>query len=441
MNRFLYRFKQLFRFKEPGVPQIIPRSSHHLSRKYISSNALKVLYRLNSAGYETYLVGGSVREILLKRKPKDFDIATSATPDQVVELFRNSRMIGRRFRLVHVFFQGEIIEVSTFRANTQEPKLEYGPEQSLVIQADNTYGTIEEDAWRRDFTVNSLYYNIADFTVIDFVGGMSDLYNRTIHIIGDPSQRFHEDPVRLLRAIRFAAKLDFKIHPNTESALFELSHLLQHVPAARIFHELLKLFFDGHALVTYKKLRHYKYYDVLFPCSAEAMHERRNKMDEKFILSAMKSIDERFTKNLSLNAGFLFSVLLWPKLQQMLESHREQQHKFFLSLHQAILQVIDVQSATIAIPRRMTAMMRAIWILQYHLVHRRHNRIERILAHRYFRAAYDFLELRAIAGEPVKIYADWWRRYQSASPEQRQKLLDKLSSQREKIVVHREPTA
>jgi len=226
---------------------LIPRDKHSLTRKNISPNALKVLYRLKKFGYASYLVGGGVRDLLLNRRPKDFDIATDGPPEALRKLFTNSRIIGRRFRLLHVFFPGEIIEVSTFRANEQADEGESSEDDDadapVMIAAENTYGTIEEDAWRRDFTVNALYYNIADFSVIDFTSGMLDLKHRIIRMIGDPVQRYHEDPIRLLRAIRLAAKLRFKIHPQTETPLKMLSGLLQHVPESRLFDELLKLFF------------------------------------------------------------------------------------------------------------------------------------------------------------------------------------------------------
>lgn len=230
-----------------SLVSVIPRVAHSLSREKISPNALKVLYRLKQVGYASYLVGGAVRDLLLDRQPKDFDVVTDARPEAIRKLFVNSRIIGRRFRLLHVFFPEEIIEVSTFRANAQEDdqSIHENDEAALMLASDNTYGTIEEDAWRRDFTVNALYYNIADFSVVDYTGGMNDLKNKTIRMIGDPVQRYHEDPIRLLRAIRLAAKLNFKIDLQTEAPLKNLSHLLQHVPESRLFDELLKLFLSN----------------------------------------------------------------------------------------------------------------------------------------------------------------------------------------------------
>jgi len=301
LNNWLQgKFGQIFRAKRKSKPRIIPRKLHCISRENISPNALKVLYRLKKSGYSACLVGGSVRDLLLDRRPKDFDVATNATPEEVRQLFGNSRLIGRRFRLVYVFFPEETVEVSTFRASTTE--------KPSMLTADNTYGTIEEDAWRRDFTVNALYYDIADFSVVDYTQGMQDLKNRLLRVIGDPVQRYHEDPIRLLRAIRLAAKLQFHIHSDTEAALIQLPHLLQHVPPSRLFDALLKLFFDGYAVLTYQYLNKYNYLNVLFPQAAQVLQERKSDQDERLIEIAMQATDDRFSSGQSLNPGFLFSI-------------------------------------------------------------------------------------------------------------------------------------
>ncbi len=209
--------------------RIVSRDEHSISRANISENALKVLYRLNKAGYEAYLVGGGVRDLLLGREPKDFDVATDASPEEVRKLFRNCRLIGRRFRLAHVHFGREIIEVATFRA-AHEPESDGAVSENGMLLRDNVYGTLEEDAWRRDFTVNALYYNIRDFSVVDYTGGMADLQAGRLRIIGDPHERFREDPVRMLRAVRFAAKLGFRIDPESEAAIRELGYLMEEFP-------------------------------------------------------------------------------------------------------------------------------------------------------------------------------------------------------------------
>lgn len=413
---------------------VISREDHKVSRKFISDNALKVLYRLNNAGFAAYLVGGSVRDLLLKRQPKDFDVATDAHPEQIRKIFRNSRIIGRRFRLVHVYFQDEVIEVSTFRANSEDDL--HGVEQEdlpTMVRSDNTYGTIEEDAWRRDFTVNALYYNIENFSVIDYAGGMLDLKERLIRMIGDPTQRFHEDPVRLLRAIRLSAKLGFKVEPQTEAPLFNLPNLLWHVAPARLFDEILKLFFEGNAIVTYKSLLHYGYMRFLFPITYDALKERHNKMDTKLIELAMEATDKRFAEGKSLNPGFLMSILLWPAVQLRLDDKQRHHKKLYQSLLIAIDDVLDKELQTVSIPKRLTGMMRAVWLLQSHLLRRRGRRVFRTLSHRYFRAAFDFLELRVASGEErFRDVYDWWKLFQAANQEERSHMVEALTTSRGK---------
>ncbi len=429
------KFGRIFKSKKRPSNVIIPRKSHRISRKNISPNALKVLYRLKKSGYASCIVGGGVRDLLLSRVPKDFDIATDATPEDVRQLFTNSRLIGRRFRLVHVYFSDEIIEVSTFRANAEGELDEEIEEKKPIIKADNTYGTIEEDAWRRDFTVNALFYDISDFSVIDYTGGMEDLKKRSIRMIGDPTQRFHEDPVRLLRAIRLAAKLKFKIQDDTEASLRQLSGLLEHVPPSRLFDELLKLLFDGYAELTYASLVKYNYLNVLFPQTVNALSQRKSSYDNGLIALAMKATDERFADGRSLNPAFLFSILLWPAVQQALEKDADQFDHFYQALHYAIDTVLKKQNETVRIPKRFLAMMRSIWVMQYQLIRRRGKRVYRTLTHRSFRAAFDFLSLRAESGENYKDIVKWWQRFQKANADSRTKMLDALQSERSKKQV------
>lgn len=423
------RIKERFSQKDQGDAIVIARNHHQVSRKLISENALKVLYRLNKAGFSAYLVGGSVRDLLLKRKPKDFDIATDAHPEQVRKIFRNSRIIGRRFRLVHVYYQGEVIEVSTFRANSEELTRESSDELPVMVASDNTYGTIEEDAWRRDFTVNALYYNIKNFSVMDYAGGMLDLHHKLIRMIGDPVQRFHEDPVRLLRAIRLSAKLGFKIEPNTEAPVFKLPNLLWHVAPARLFDEILKLFFEGNAMVTYTSLLHYGYMRILFPVTYEAIKERRIKSDMQFIRLAMEATDIRFAEEKSLNPGFLMAVLLWPAVQVRIAASKAHRKKAYQVLLDTVDEVLALQLKTVSIPKRLTAMMRSVWLLQAHLLQRRGKRVFRTLSHRYFRAAFDFLELRVKAGEDYQDIYLWWKEFQDVNHDVRAKMV--ISLQRE----------
>jgi len=405
---------------------VITRADHTISREQISPNALRVLYRLKDAGYAAFLVGGGVRDILLGCQPKDFDVATDAHPEAIRELFRNSRIIGRRFRLVHVFFQNEIIEVSTFRANVIEETRTIKNSDTGMIFRDNTYGTIEEDAWRRDFTVNALYYNIADFSVVDYMNGMYDLKHRLIRMIGDPTQRYHEDPVRLLRAIRLSAKLKFDVESETETTLKSLSHLLQHVATSRLYDECLKLFFCGHASLTYQKLLHYRYMDALFPQTMSVLQTQKNKTYEKLILLAMDATDARIQSDNNVNPAFLLAVLLWPVLQDQMSKMKNKKDKFFFRLFQMISDIIKTQVDAMMIPKRLQFAIQAIWILQFQLEKRRKSRIYNTFQHRYFRAAFDFMGLRVQAGEMSPECFNWWEKFQSVNADEKQKMIEVL---------------
>lgn len=397
------------------------RWDHFIPERHISANALKVLAGLQEAGFTAYLVGGGVRDLLAGKVPKDFDVATSASPEEIRRLFRNSRIIGRRFRLVHVFYRREIIEVSTYRALIAESAIST---ESHARIANNTFGSIEEDAWRRDFTVNALYYDARDRVVVDYTGGMEDLRQNLIRMIGDPAQRFHEDPVRLLRAIRLSAKLDFQIHAETEKLLQNLPSLLQHVAKSRLFDEVLKLFFTGHAAATYRKLCNYQYFDTLFPQTFSTLKDPSFSQCGAFIELAMQETDRRYEAQNSLNPGFLLAVLLWPPIQKMLQADAEK--KLHQMLRQAIDEVFEKQSEILVIPHRLRTMMCAIWLLQFYLVTKRKQRAYRILHHRYFRAALDFLGLRVKAGEPLQKELDWWQIFREADVAQREKMLEIL---------------
>ena len=411
-------------------PCIIPRPKHTISREKISKAALKVLYRLKDEGHCAYLVGGGVRDILLGRDPKDFDVVTDAHPETLRNIFRNSRIIGRRFRLVHVYFDSEVVEVSTFRANvSDQAQLEIDDDTGMIFR-DNTYGTIEEDAWRRDFTVNALYYNIADFSVVDYMHGMQDLKKQLIRIIGDPAQRYHEDCVRLLRALRLAAKLNFHLEVKTEAALKQLSHLLQHVPPARLFDEFLKLFFEGHSQKTYAMLNQYHYFLALFPQTVFALSKHKSALHEKIIRYALKATDERLHDHQSVNPGFLLSVFLWPALQQKLFSQKKNssgKEKFYFQLHQFIQEILHKQLTTLMIPKRFQFVIQAIWILQFQLERRRVSRIFSTFQHRYFRAAFDFMALRIQAGDnSQRDCFMWWKAFQEAMPPMQEKMIAEL---------------
>lgn len=407
----------------------IPRDQHSVSRSAISEPAKKVLHRLNKAGYEAYLVGGGVRDILLGGEPKDFDIATDATPEEVHDLFRNSRLIGRRFRIVHVLFGREVIEVTTFRGNAQDSDDDDGDhrktnEHGLLLR-DNVYGNMEEDALRRDFTVNALYYCIRDFTVIDFAGGVEDLENRQLRLIGDPETRYREDPVRMLRAIRFAAKLDFTIEANTEAPIRELAPLLEHIPAARLFDEVLKLFSAGYGEATYDLLTRYGLLAPLFPQTALAIAAGES---DELIRQALRNTDARIRQGKSVTPYFLFAAMLWPALQAEWRKRQDQSEPVQPALHQAIAKVIGRQIQATSIPKRFSGPMKEIWEMQIRLPRRQGKRALATMEHPRFRAAYDFLLVREAAGELEPGLGQWWTEFQDNDDRGRERMLSQLGS-------------
>lgn len=407
-------------------PTIIPRAEHNISRSNINANALKVLYRLRQAEYGSYLVGGCVRDILLGRHPKDFDVATDAHPEQVRALFDNCRLIGRRFRLAHVLYGRDVIEVATFRgysdADDPHPETENGR-----ILSDNVYGTIEQDVWRRDFTVNALYYNIADFSLIDYVDGLADLQKRVIRLIGEPMQRYREDPVRMLRAVRFAAKLGFEIEKGTSAPIYELGHLLEDVPPARLFDETLKLFHTGHAGESFRLLREYGLLKYLFPALEQALSGSGYPYALEFVQQAMANTDLRIQQEKSVTPAFLFAAFLWPPLLHAIGYRQENPVLHPTELQRASALLLARQCRHITVPRRLTAVMREIWVLQSRLQRNMGKRALVLLTHPRFRAAYDFLCLRAQAGESVRANAEWWTEIQEKSPEERQKMASAMS--------------
>ncbi len=413
-------------------PNIIPRAQHYVTRNEISDNALKVLYRLKDAGYESYLVGGCVRDIELGLHPKDFDVATEAHPEEVHELFRNSRLIGRRFKLVHVRFGREIIEVATFRASHEAAHNDADQhgrqDDGGMILRDNVYGTVEEDALRRDFTVNALYYTINDFSVHDYVGGWDDLEHCRLRMIGDPEARYREDPVRMLRAIRFAAKLEFSIEPHTEEPIQRLAHLLSDIPAARLFEEVLKLLMSGQGETTFRMLRHYQLFATLFPSTHKILNQEQGRHAEQLIIQALRSTDTRIKQGKSVTPAFLYAAMLWYPLLEILERLKKQGVPQIPALHQAALEIHQLQSRASSIPRRFSGSMRDIWELQYRLPRRNGNRAAQLIEHPNFRAAYDFLLMREASGEQLDDLGQWWTDYQQARGEQRELMSAQLGS-------------
>ncbi|MCP4699609.1 MAG: polynucleotide adenylyltransferase PcnB [Gammaproteobacteria bacterium] len=400
------------------TPTIIPRAEHPVSRKNISKNAVNVLYKLKKAGYQAYLVGGGTRDLLLEHKPKDFDVVTDARPEEVNSLFRNCRLIGRRFRLAHIHFGREIIEVATFRAQHDGENGENGEGVMLDgrIVRDNVYGTFEEDVWRRDFTINALYYNIYDFSVVDFTRGMADLNAGILRLIGDPILRYQEDPVRMLRAVRFAAKLDFEIHPHTKEPIYAMHDLLKTVPASRLYDEVLKLFLTGHAAKSFVQLQHYGLFELLFPLTAPHLSEAPARM---LIELALAGTDTRLAEKKSVTPAFLFAAMMWAPVQRLVRSYQDEEKSEQQSLYDASHEIFRQQAVLVAIPKRFTLVIREIWNLQIRLGKQGGKRRLRILHHPRFRAAYDFLLLRAQADESLQEQADWWTRFQDAGEKER----------------------
>lgn len=447
--------------KKPSVPNfsepvVLTRDQHPVSRKLMSPNALKVLYRLNKGGYNAYLVGGGVRDILLGIQPKDFDIVTNATPEQIKDLFRNCRLIGRRFRLAHIVFGREIIEVATFRGhhdaenNTQKnksnekdskenPKTSKQSEHGMLLR-DNIYGTIEEDAERRDFTINALYYSAKDFTVHDFANGIHDVNARTIRLIGDPETRYREDPVRMLRAIRFATKLNMTMSKETEAPIKALGSLLENIPPARMFEEFLKLFMSGKAEANFDLLREYGLFRHFFPLVDQMLDQSDNIHLLPFIKQALNNTDKRVNNDQRVTPAFLFAAMLWYPLQDQMTqlkktAHLTPQDAFF----GAMGEIMSEQQRSIAIPKRFQAVMKDILILQDKLSKREGKKAHKSFEHPKFRAGYDFLLLRAEIetaslpnGEvsPLNELAKWWTDFQDAPFETKEQMIKSAMASR-----------
>ncbi len=392
--------------------RIIPRDQHNVSRKDISPNALRVLYRLRDGGFSAYLVGGAVRDLLAGRQPKDFDVATSATPEEVKQLFRNCRLIGRRFRLAHVVFGREIIEVATFRANTDDGSGDREQHEGGRLLRDNVYGTIEDDAVRRDFTANALYYTIEDFSVRDYTGGFEDVQKRLMRLIGDPETRYREDPVRMLRAVRLAAKLGFEIEPATAEPIPRLASLLSEAASARLFEECLKLFLSGHAVKSFEGLEARGLLPALFPDTAAALKANRSGALRSVVIDGLRGTDERVANDEPVSPAFLFALLLWPAYCRALIALQAQGVQPIDAQRRAADRVTVRQLSTVALPRRFSIPMQEIWLLQSRFSLRQTKRVSRMLGHPRFRAAFDFLSLRLAASDEHAEDVAFWREQQ-----------------------------
>ena len=397
-------------------PEVFALESHGIRRENVSYGSRKVCEILQSNGFHAYVVGGAVRDLMLGVVPKDYDVATDANPEDVHRLVRRSRLIGRRFKLVHALFGDEIVEVSTFRASAPG---EVDEETGRVLR-DNVYGDRVQDAARRDFTVNALYYDPATQTVLDYHRGVRDLQRKVIRIIGDPRARFREDPVRMLRAVRFGAKLGFSIDPKTRAPIKELADLMGNVPPARLFDEMLKLLLSGHANACVQRLRTEGLHHGLLPLLDVILEQP---LGEKFVHLALGQTDERVRLDKPVSPAFLFAALLWHEVLAAWKAREEAGENRIPALYEAMDEVLDKQTDKLAIPRRFTTTMKEIWALQPRLDSRSGRRPFGLLEHPRFRAGYDFLALRAESGEASGELVEWWRRFQEGTPEERAELL------------------
>lgn len=413
--------------------------NHGLYPDAISNGARDVVEKLSAAGYQAYVVGGCVRDALLDQHPKDFDVATDATPEQVKAVFRRARIIGRRFKIVHVRYGREIVEVTTFRAphtgstrnagNTRKSgrRGEHAQrnDEGMLLR-DNVFGSLEEDAQRRDFTINALYYQPEQNLLLDYVNGLEDLDSRTLRMIGDPATRYREDPVRMLRAVRFVAKLDFTLDTASATPITELHALIEEVPAARLFDEVLKLLMKGNALRTYETLNQYQLFQHLFPDTALALKD--NPFYQAFIRQALTNTDIRIAAQRHVTPAFLFAALLWPALDLSRARHIATGMPPAVAFNKAAAEVVSREVQHIAIPKRFSVPMREIWDLHLRLSNRGGNRAFHLFEQTRFRAAYDFVLLREEAGEDLNGLGQWWTEFQSADDDTRQQMAAAIKS-------------
>lgn len=396
-----------------GKAKTISKADHGIARERLSRGALSTCEGLHKAGYKAFVVGGAVRDLMLGGTPKDYDVATNATPEQVRDTFRRSRIIGRRFRIVHVLFGAETVEVSTFRtADLTDAETD---EHGRVLR-DNVFGSQAEDATRRDFTINALYYDPIEETVIDYHGGVKDIRGKVLRMIGDAETRYREDPVRMLRVTRFSAKLGFSIDPKTRAPIKKLAELLSNVPSSRLFDEMMKLLLSGHAVACVKQLRGEHLHHGLLPLLDVILEQP---MGEKFVMLALKRTDERINMGKGVSPGFLFAALLWHEVLGDWNRRKAAGEHPMPALFEAMGTVIDAQRDKLAIQHRITADMREIWALQPRFERRNGRMPFKLLEHPRFRAAYDFVLLRAASGEIDNELAEWWTTFQEVGPEER----------------------
>jgi poly(A) polymerase len=458
INRLLGKEDKPQAAAAPAVPAIplgrrveVPVADHGIDPKLLDDNAVRVVRTLKDAGHEAYIVGGAVRDLLVGLRPKDFDVATNATPEQVKALFRRAFIIGRRFRLVHVVFgrgrEHEVIEVSTFRAyldssaadqvtgNEKTSKAQISDKAHVVDAAgrvlrDNVWGPQIEDAARRDFTVNAMYYDPVTQTVVDYHGGLADVRARVLRMIGDPATRYREDPVRIVRVVRFAAKLGFALEPATQAPVREMSALLANVPASRLFDEMIKLLQTGHALRSVDELRKQGLDKGVFPILDAVLHpERPHPLRQKFVDLALADTDRRVEEGRAVAPSFMLACMLWHDVQGRWAQLRDAGEPPFPALQQAIDAVFDARIGDISGRGKLGADMREIWQMQPRFERRTASSAASLASQPRFRAGYDFLRLRADVGEIDTDLADWWEDYHLGSDEERDALVQALREQ------------
>lgn len=420
ITKFLGRVFSGRMFKS-AKPRIIPVAEHGISRERIGSCALRTCDALQEAGYAAFVVGGAVRDLILGRTPKDFDVATNATPEEVRGIFRRSRIIGRRFRIVHVLCGRDLVEVTTFRgpADVADASHQVEDEHGRLLR-DNVWGDQAQDATRRDFTINALFYDPAREEVWDYHGGVADLKSKKLRVIGDPEQRYREDPVRMLRAARFAASCGLEMDAATRKPVKSLAPLLANVPAARLFDEMLKLLLCGHAAECVKRLRKEGLHHGLLPMLDVILEQP---MGERFVMLALKNTDTRIRTGKTISPAFLFAALLWHEVLAAWKKHQARGVSPVPALHEAMDGVLDQQTEQLAIPRRYSSDMKELWIMQPRFEQRAGQRPYRLLEQPRFRAAYDFLLLRCESGEVEKSLGDWWTSFQDADADARATML------------------
>lgn len=417
--------KKLRIFFIKDKPSYVDKSKHGINKLNISENAIKVCETLRKNGFESYIVGGAIRDLILGLKPKDFDIATNATPEQIKHVFKRARIIGRRFRLVHVIFHKEIIEISTFRSSPIDIKQdEFGR-----ILKDNYFGSQSEDSTRRDFTINSLYYNVSSEIIIDYHNGFYDLKKKQVNIIGEASIRYKEDPVRILRAIRFASKINGSIGPNTLKYIAGQKQLIANVPQARLFDELIKILTCGNALKCLLEIKSNNLHNFLLP----TLEKTLQKIDSiNFLKISLESTDQRILSSKPVSSSFLLAAILWPQVQIEYQKNYNKNKNVYISMVSASETVVGDQIKVLSIHKKIISDMKTIWFMQPKFETRKNKASLRLLQNPKFKAAYDFVLLRAKSNDFDKDIAQWWTKWLESDDKEKENMLKIINKTKNK---------